>query len=53
MTKDFDRDPIADALRASLEEHARQAPTGEMLTERIIHAADRRPRGTTAGARRG
>jgi photosystem II stability/assembly factor-like uncharacterized protein len=41
MTDDFDRDPVAAALRASLTEHARQAPSGEMLTERIIHAADR------------
>jgi hypothetical protein len=53
MTADFDRDPVADALRASLTEHARQAPSGEMLTERIIYAADRQQPDPGRTSRRG
>lgn len=41
MTDEFDSDPIARELRASLERHAREAPRGDMLAERIIHSADR------------
>lgn len=43
MTDRFDRDPVADALRASLAAHAQEAPKGDLLAERIISAADRQP----------
>jgi photosystem II stability/assembly factor-like uncharacterized protein len=43
MNDDFERDPLTDELRASLAAHARQAPSGDMLAERIIHTAERRP----------
>jgi photosystem II stability/assembly factor-like uncharacterized protein len=41
MNNDFERDPLTDELRASLAAHAREAPNGDRLAERIIHAADR------------
>ena len=37
---DFDADPVAQQLRASLGRHADEAPRGEFLAERIIAAAD-------------
>lgn len=37
------RDPVVDALRASLTEHARRAPTADVLAERIIASVDTRP----------
>jgi hypothetical protein len=43
MNDDIDRDPLADALRASLAERAAEAPRGELLAERIIRGADRPP----------
>lgn len=39
MTDEFDRDPAAAALRASLARHADEAPPGGLVAERIIHAA--------------
>jgi photosystem II stability/assembly factor-like uncharacterized protein len=39
MSDEYDRDPAAAALRASLARHADEAPPGGMLAERIIHAA--------------
>jgi photosystem II stability/assembly factor-like uncharacterized protein len=42
MTDDFERDPLARQLRESLARHAAQAPGGDLLAERIIHAADQR-----------
>jgi photosystem II stability/assembly factor-like uncharacterized protein len=41
MTDPFDADPVARELRASLERHAREAPRGDMLAERIVQQADR------------
>jgi photosystem II stability/assembly factor-like uncharacterized protein len=38
VTDEFDRLP--EELRASLQRHAREAPRGDLLAERIIHAAD-------------
>jgi photosystem II stability/assembly factor-like uncharacterized protein len=38
---DFERDRLAQQLRDSLAAHAAQAPNGDLLAERIIHAADR------------
>ena len=43
MTDPFDSDPIARELRASLERHAREAPRGDMLAERIVRSAGRAP----------
>jgi hypothetical protein len=36
-------DPVVDALRASLTEHARHAPAADVLAERIIASVDTRP----------
>lgn len=47
LNHDPDRDPIADALRATLHQRAQQAPSGDMIAERIIHAADRASAGGT------
>ena len=44
-------DPIELALRASLEQHARQAPRADLLAERIIHAADRNSAGRRTSRR--
>lgn len=44
--RNHDRDPMAEALRATLRERARQAPSGDLLAERIIHAADRASAGS-------
>lgn len=52
MTDDFDRDPLAQQLRASLARHADQAPAGELLAERIIRAAEA-PRAAAARHGRG
>src|SRR6266581_2619403 len=52
MTDNFDRDPIAEALRESLARHAAEAPRGDMLAERIINTAERGPL-QTARPRRG
>jgi photosystem II stability/assembly factor-like uncharacterized protein len=41
MTDDFD--PLKDALRDSLHRHAAEAPRGDLLAERIIHAAEQGP----------
>jgi photosystem II stability/assembly factor-like uncharacterized protein len=41
MTDNYEHDPTAEALRHSLARHAAEAPSGDMLAERIIHAADR------------
>jgi photosystem II stability/assembly factor-like uncharacterized protein len=43
MNDDFERDPLTDELRASLAAHARQAPSGDRLAERIIHTVERQP----------
>jgi len=40
VTDPFDRDPIARELRASLERHAREAPRGDLLAQRIINQAE-------------
>jgi hypothetical protein len=40
VTDNFDSDPIARELRASLDRHAREAPRGDMLAERIIRTSD-------------
>jgi len=37
---DFDTDPLARQLRESLARHAGEAPRGDLLAERIVHAAD-------------
>jgi photosystem II stability/assembly factor-like uncharacterized protein len=42
MSNDAERDPLAQQLRDSLERHAAEASAGELLAERIIHAADQR-----------
>ncbi|HET8581651.1 MAG TPA: hypothetical protein VFL65_00250 [Jatrophihabitans sp.] len=44
-------DPIERALRASLEQHAREAPPADLLAERIIHAADRNSAGLRTSRR--
>lgn len=43
MTDDFERDPVAEALRRSLAAHAADAPPADLLAERIIHTAERGP----------
>lgn len=43
MSDEFDNDPIARELRASLERHALEAPRGHLLAERIIETAGRPP----------
>lgn len=40
MNDDFERDPLARELRDSLARHAAEAPRGDLLAERIIHAAE-------------
>jgi len=52
MTDDFEHDPIAVALRHSLAQHAAEAPSGERLAERIIHAGGRESAGQPAEPRR-
>lgn len=41
MDHDPGRDPVADALRATLAAHARNAPRGERLADQIIHSVAR------------
>lgn len=51
MKDDFERDPLAEALRASLAARAADAPRGELLAEQIIGTAEREA-GAGAGAGR-
>jgi hypothetical protein len=40
VSDDLERDPFTRRLRDSLARHAAEAPSGDLLAERIIHAAD-------------
>jgi photosystem II stability/assembly factor-like uncharacterized protein len=42
VTDHFDEDRLSEELRASLARHAREAPRGDLLAERIIHETGRR-----------
>ncbi len=50
---DFDRDPLARQLRDSLAAHAADAPSGDLVAERVIHAAERGPGAAPRQTRRG
>jgi hypothetical protein len=49
MSDDFERDPLARQLRESLARHAAEAPRGDLLAERIVHAADQQSAAARGG----
>jgi photosystem II stability/assembly factor-like uncharacterized protein len=44
VSDQFEHDPIARELRASLQRHAREAPRGDLLAERIVNTTERESR---------
>lgn len=51
--EDFERDRLAQQLRETLAARAAEAPAGDLLAERIIHAADRESVHSRRAAQRG
>ena len=43
MTDDFERDPLARELRASLSRHAAEAPRGDALADHILRTVEQQP----------